>query len=228
MLFACQNPRISVGTRLRLGGLPHHEPQTMKWSGHRTPPAAGALICARHGFPLSNSITGEAPTASFIGVQSRSFQHGKGALDPRGSNEHFGVTGSMNELPVLDASLPEAVTTARECLFGAAAAIVVRTGEPHNLGVRLLDFAAAIGRVVTQTEQGDVLDQVTFTPGPHVRGAKTRRALPFHTDLGPNSPDVFLLGCVSSASHGGATVLVKATDACDVLTRAAPAQVLDR
>lgn len=134
----------------------------------------------------------------------------------------------MNELPVLDASLPEAVATARECLFGAAAAIVVRTGEPRNLGVRLLDFAAAIGRVVTQTEQGDVLDQVTFTPGPHVRGAKTRRALPFHTDLGPNCPDVFLLGCVSSASQGGATVLVKAGDARDVLTHAAPAQILDQ
>lgn len=140
-------------------------------------------------------------------------------------NKHLEVTGSMNELPVLDASLPEAVATARECLFGAAAAIVVRTGEPRNLGVRLLDFAAAIGRVVPQTEQGDVLDQVTFTPGPHVRGAKTRRALPFHTDLGPNCPDVFLLGCVASASQGGATVLVKASDACDVLTRAAPTQV---
>lgn len=134
----------------------------------------------------------------------------------------------MNELPVLDASLPEAVATARERLFSAAAAIVVRTGEPRSLGARLLDFAAAIGRVVTQTEQGDVLDQVTFTAGPHVRGAKTRRALPFHTDLGPNSPDVFLLGCVSSASQGGATVLVRASDACDVLARAAPVRVLDQ
>lgn len=132
----------------------------------------------------------------------------------------------MNELPVLDASLPEAAATARERLFGPAAALVVRTGEPCDLGARLLDFAAAIGRVVTQTEQGDLLDRVTFTPGPHVRGAKTRRALPFHTDLGPNSPDVFLLGCVSSASEGGATVLVRASDARDELARGGSAQVL--
>ncbi len=133
-----------------------------------------------------------------------------------------------SELPVLEAPLPDAVAAARECLSGAAAALVVRTGQPDRLGPRMLDFAVAIGRVIPQTEQGDLLDQVTFTPGPHVRGAKTRRPLPFHTDLGPNSPDVFLLGCVSSASQGGATLLVRARHAYDVLARTVSNEVLSQ
>jgi alpha-ketoglutarate-dependent taurine dioxygenase len=50
-----------------------------------------------------------------------------------------------------------------------------------------------------------------------VRGAKTRRELPFHTDLGPSRPDAFLLCCVRPAPRGGTTILVDSRAVLDRL-----------
>ncbi|MFD1046621.1 TauD/TfdA family dioxygenase, partial [Kibdelosporangium lantanae] len=99
-----------------------------------------------------------------------------------------------------------------DALFGGPGVALLRgmsddplwTDEPSAL----LSFAKRIGSLLPQNEAGDLVDQVTFTSGSHVRGAKTRRELPFHTDLGPCVPDVFLLYCVHQAPRGGGTIVV--------------------
>lgn len=121
----------------------------------------------------------------------------------RSPNRHNGIPCQLGSLHASIDVVADMIVHNR-----SRGAVLCRTDDPSGLYDQLLDFAGSLGTTLPQNEQGDLLDEVTFRSGAHVRGAKTRRDLPFHTDLGPTCPDIFFLACVSNSANGGNTLLV--------------------
>jgi Taurine catabolism dioxygenase TauD, TfdA family len=84
-----------------------------------------------------------------------------------------------------------------------------------------------IGRLLPQNDRGDLLDWVRDEHVATVRGAKTNRALVYHTDFAGVIPDIFGLLTVRTARSGGASLLVSGHKVHDDLLRESPGH-LDR
>jgi len=83
-------------------------------------------------------------------------------------------------------------------------------------------LGSVLGTPLPQTRDGALLDEVRDVGGATPRGAKTNRALVYHTDFATSIPDVFALYAVRQAKEGGESLIVSGYAVHDELLRTRP------
>ncbi|GAA1616872.1 TauD/TfdA family dioxygenase [Kribbella sancticallisti] len=78
-------------------------------------------------------------------------------------------------------------------------------------------YCTGLGDPLPQNRNLSRVDVVANVDPRSVRGAKTNRALAFHTDMANTTPDVFALLTVRQATAGGASKLARIADLTDAL-----------
>jgi alpha-ketoglutarate-dependent taurine dioxygenase len=114
----------------------------------------------------------------------------------------------------------------RGLLFDGPGFALVRgvpvAGAAAELESTLLGLGALLGRPLPQDGRGSIVDAVRDERSRGVRGAKTNRSLPYHTDMAHVVPDAFILLAVRQARGGGESRLVSGHTAANELLRTAP------
>lgn len=112
-----------------------------------------------------------------------------------------------------------------ERLFDGAGFAVV-SGMPvageEDATASLLGLCRRMGELTPQTVDGKLVDRVRDEARATVRGAKTSRALVYHTDFATSVPDVFALLAVRAAKSGGESLVVSSHTVHDRLVDEAP------
>jgi alpha-ketoglutarate-dependent taurine dioxygenase len=86
----------------------------------------------------------------------------------------------------------------------------------------LLRLGAALGPIVPQTKDGAPFSRVQAETGGRVRGARTTRALLYHSDFAGSVPDAIGLLAVRAAKEGGESLVVSGHTVHDVLLERDP------
>jgi alpha-ketoglutarate-dependent taurine dioxygenase len=85
-----------------------------------------------------------------------------------------------------------------------------------------MTLGSLLGTPLPQNRDGDLLDEVRDVGGATPRGAKTNRALVYHTDFATSIPDVFALFAIRQAKEGGESLMVSGYAVHDELLRTRP------
>jgi alpha-ketoglutarate-dependent taurine dioxygenase len=95
-------------------------------------------------------------------------------------------------------------------------------GSKEDAAAAFTALGSFLGTPLPQNRDGDLLDEVRDVGGPTPRGAKTNRALVYHTDFATSIPDVFALYAVRQAKEGGESLMVSGYAVHDELLRTRP------
>jgi alpha-ketoglutarate-dependent taurine dioxygenase len=118
----------------------------------------------------------------------------------------------------------ELAETLEALLFNGPAFALLRgvpvDGSGEQLRKTLLGLGALLGTPLPQDRHGTIIDAVRDEQSAGVRGAKTNRALPHHTDMAHVVPDVFALLTARQAGSGGESRLVSGHTVFNILARA--------
>lgn len=131
----------------------------------------------------------------------------------------------------LDVGAPadELAASLRRLLFDGPGFALIRgvavAGPQADAEQALFGLGGLIGRPLAQDGNGTRIDAVRDERSAGVRGAKTNRSLPYHTDMAHLVPDVFMLLTVRPARTGGASLLASGHTAVNALARQDPARL---